>query len=754
MPRLIRPLIFAATLALASVCGFAAQAQLVGGVQQYGAVTPTDCVEWYANGLIEDSGAACGGGGGSGTVTSVSVATANGVSGTVANPTTTPAITISLGAITPSSVAIGAGSAITSSGPGGTLAAPAFAAFGTASGTVAQGGVITAGGPTGSATVAPIITYNAAGQLTTVNSATITPAVGSITGLGAGVATALGNTAGGSGGFALQSGLGSYLPLAGGTMTGTITHSDGGTWGSGGISDGVVAATTSLAVGGATLGSNVFAFLGNGGFVGTPSNSTPSLYSIASGVTINANPGSTFFLAQAADGAGVDVMVDAYQSGVGGSSAAFYMRGASGTSASPAALTTGQSMGRLNWAGWNTSFQFAAAIDARAAQNWGAGAQGTYIRFGTTPNNSTTSGEVIRIQASGGLSVGSSVLTTDPGAGGLVTSGNAVLGGTLTAASLSTSGTIAGSICATSAGLILYNVSQNCFAGGAVSSVANSDGTLTISPTTGSVVASLALSHANIWTGQQIFSSASGAGIAYVQSASGSTTVGAIEFSANNLNTGNDFMTMFSDTASATLNSTTNNSSTAGTTLLNMALSSVISTGTAASAGLLLGTRGTSAPVTIFQGGSTLGTSVAIKVVAPGNIQLPNITSDAAVTDSSLCWNATAGQIYYGSGTLGICLGTSSARYKNTFDGEQYGLEQIVALDPLTFHYNPGHGFDPAIKYHGFTAEDLVRIMPECAARDASGQPNSVDEFCMFPAMVNAIKQQQAEIASLQQRIH
>jgi len=43
---------------------------------------------------------------GSGTVTSVSVTTANGVSGTVATATTTPAITIVLGAITPSSVNI------------------------------------------------------------------------------------------------------------------------------------------------------------------------------------------------------------------------------------------------------------------------------------------------------------------------------------------------------------------------------------------------------------------------------------------------------------------------------------------------------------------------------------------------------------------------------------------------------------------------------------------------------------------------
>lgn len=42
---------------------------------------------------------------GSGTVTTVSVTTANGISGTVANPTTTPAISLNLGNITPTSVA-------------------------------------------------------------------------------------------------------------------------------------------------------------------------------------------------------------------------------------------------------------------------------------------------------------------------------------------------------------------------------------------------------------------------------------------------------------------------------------------------------------------------------------------------------------------------------------------------------------------------------------------------------------------------
>ncbi len=44
------------------------------------------------------------GGGGSGTVTDVSVVTANGISGSVANSTTTPAITLTLGFITPTTV--------------------------------------------------------------------------------------------------------------------------------------------------------------------------------------------------------------------------------------------------------------------------------------------------------------------------------------------------------------------------------------------------------------------------------------------------------------------------------------------------------------------------------------------------------------------------------------------------------------------------------------------------------------------------
>lgn len=69
-------------------------------------IVGTTTVTGAANGyvLYNNNGVLGAEAGGTGTVTSVSVTTANGVSGTVATATTTPAITLTLGAITPTSV--------------------------------------------------------------------------------------------------------------------------------------------------------------------------------------------------------------------------------------------------------------------------------------------------------------------------------------------------------------------------------------------------------------------------------------------------------------------------------------------------------------------------------------------------------------------------------------------------------------------------------------------------------------------------
>jgi hypothetical protein len=97
-----------------------------------------------------------------GTVTTVSVVSANGFAGTVATPTTTPAITLTT---TVTGILKG------NSGTGVISAAVAGTDY-------PATGVITAGGPTGSGTAVPVITWNANGQLTAVTTAAT---VGSVT---------------------------------------------------------------------------------------------------------------------------------------------------------------------------------------------------------------------------------------------------------------------------------------------------------------------------------------------------------------------------------------------------------------------------------------------------------------------------------------------------------------------------------------------------------------------------------------------
>ena len=100
----------------------------------------------------------------------------------------------------------------------------------TSTGTISMSSTIAAAGPKGSATVAPIITYNAQGQLTTVTTATIAPAVGSVTGLGTGVATALGVNVGTAGAPVVNGGaLGTPSGGTATNLTGTATGLTAGT---------------------------------------------------------------------------------------------------------------------------------------------------------------------------------------------------------------------------------------------------------------------------------------------------------------------------------------------------------------------------------------------------------------------------------------------------------------------------------------------------------------------------------------------
>jgi len=123
----------------------------------------------------------------SGTVTSVAVATANGVSGTVTNPNTTPSISITLGAITPTSVAatgMVTGSNITGTNTGDQTITLTGDVTGSGTGSFATtlATVNSTPGQYGSSTAIPVITVDGKGRITAIATAANTGGGGGASG--------------------------------------------------------------------------------------------------------------------------------------------------------------------------------------------------------------------------------------------------------------------------------------------------------------------------------------------------------------------------------------------------------------------------------------------------------------------------------------------------------------------------------------------------------------------------------------------
>lgn len=95
-------------------------------------------------------------------------------------------------------------------------------------------------------------------------------------------------------------------------------------------------------------------------------------------------------------------------------------RRSEGTLASKTVVVSGSQLLQFIGQGWDGSaYQNGPAIDILSAETWSGTARGSYIRFRTIPLTTTTLTEGVRMQPSGGLSIGATSIASDPGIGSL-----------------------------------------------------------------------------------------------------------------------------------------------------------------------------------------------------------------------------------------------------------------------------------------------------------------------------------------------
>lgn len=153
--------------------------------------------------------------------------------------------------------------------------------------------------------------------------------------------------------------------------------------------------------------------------------------------------------------------------------------------------------------------------------------------------------------------------------------------------------------------------------------------------------------------------------------------------------------------------------------------------------------EGANAPVRIYSNGTIVSSwSTAGQILSIAS-------SDGGATDATVCRKTSDGTLLIGSGTLGICLGTSSERFKRNITPMAPSLAGWEKLKFVNFRYKPNTGHDATKYQNGLLVEDVAKVFPDCTGPGKDGKLLTLDPFCMVFHGMKAQQEQQAEIRAL-----
>lgn len=131
------------------------------------------------------------------------------------------------------------------------------------------------------------------------------------------------------------------------------------------------------------------------------------------------------------------------------------------------------------------------------------------------------------------------------------------------------------------------------------------------------------------------------------------------------------------------------------------------------------------------------------------------VPTDAAHTDATLCRDTTSGAMLTGTGTAGICLGTSSRSSKlpNSIVPIAASLTKSDGIPILQWRYKPKFG-DPKRLHYSPIADDVCKQYADLCVRKPDGSISSFDWPSLMWLMLEKHRKEIAVLGAENARLH
>jgi hypothetical protein len=137
-----------------------------------------------------------------------------------------------------------------------------------------------------------------------------------------------------------------------------------------------------------------------------------------------------------------------------------------------------------------------------------------------------------------------------------------------------------------------------------------------------------------------------------------------------------------------------------------------------------------------------IGTTTPSDKLTVDGIVAPSVDNTYSLGRSALRWSA----VWAVNGTIQ----TSDARLKTDIQPLQYGLKEVLQLQPVRFTWKNDAAGEQKI---GLIAQEVQGIVPEVVNGNAQKEILGMNYSGLIPVLINAVKEQQQQIDDIQRRI-